>query len=97
MLIFLFRFVRYNENIITDPGHVDIFPASKIPKKLHHLVSPIYRNLPGSSKGSWGLRDKTKEKGFRLATESSTLQGFLQCAPDAGVTLSNLGFLLVIT
>ncbi|WMV20269.1 hypothetical protein MTR67_013654 [Solanum verrucosum] len=75
----------YNENIITDPGHVDIFPASKIPKKLHHLVSPIYRNLPGSSKGSWGLRDKTKEKGFRLATESSTLQGFLQCASDAGV------------
>ncbi|XP_049363553.1 mitochondrial intermediate peptidase, mitochondrial [Solanum verrucosum] len=76
---------EYNENIITDPGHVDIFPASKIPKKLHHLVSPIYRNLPGSSKGSWGLRDKTKEKGFRLATESSTLQGFLQCASDAGV------------
>lgn len=76
---------EYNENIITDPGHVDIFPASKIPKKLHHLVSPIHRNLPGSSKGSWGLRDKTKEKGFRLATESSTLQGFLQCAPDAGV------------
>ncbi|KAF3666504.1 putative mitochondrial intermediate peptidase, mitochondrial [Capsicum annuum] len=76
---------EYNENIIADPGHVDIFPASKIPKKLHHLVSPIYRNLPGASKGSWGSRDSVKEKGFRLVTESSTLQGFLQCAPDAGV------------
>ncbi|XP_016496624.1 mitochondrial intermediate peptidase, mitochondrial isoform X5 [Nicotiana tabacum] len=76
---------EYNTNIITDPGHVDIFPASKIPKKMHHFVSPIYRNIPGASKESLGSRDSIKEKGFRIATEPSTLQGFLQCLPDAGV------------
>ncbi|XP_075108128.1 mitochondrial intermediate peptidase, mitochondrial isoform X4 [Nicotiana tabacum] len=76
---------EYNKNIITDPGHVDIFPASKIPKKMHHFVSPIYRNIPGASKESLGSRDNIKEKGFRIATEPSTLQGLLQCLPDAGV------------
>ncbi|XP_019224260.1 PREDICTED: probable mitochondrial intermediate peptidase, mitochondrial [Nicotiana attenuata] len=76
---------EYNTNIITDPGHVDIFPASKIPKRMHHFVSPIYRNIPGASKESLGSSDNIKEKGFRIATEPSTLQGFLQCLPDAGV------------
>lgn len=30
---------EYNENIITDPGHVDIFPASKIPKNCTTLLA----------------------------------------------------------
>lgn len=73
-----FFLIRFNENIITDPGHVDIFPASRIPKKLHHLTKPIYH--PSSS-----------ERGLRIVTEPNTLCSILQMASDAEVP-SNLNF-----
>ncbi|KAL7107300.1 hypothetical protein ACP275_06G045800 [Erythranthe tilingii] len=63
---------EFNENIITDPGHVDIFPVSRIPKKLHHLAKPIRH--PSSS-----------EKGLRLVTEPNTLCSILQLTSDAEV------------
>ncbi|KAL8539610.1 hypothetical protein ACS0TY_001278 [Phlomoides rotata] len=76
---------EFNENIVTDPGHVDIFPASRIPKKLQHLTKPIYRLPSSSSKISAGLNSNIKEKGLRLVTESNALCSILQLAPDAEV------------
>ncbi|KAL5569985.1 hypothetical protein UlMin_026560 [Ulmus minor] len=60
---------EFNENIITDPGSVDIFPSSRIPNKLHHLVKPIYCS-------------PIKQKGFRIRTDPSTLSSILQFTPD---------------
>lgn len=70
---------EFSENIIIDPGHVDIYPASRIPKKLHHLVKPIYRNSSGAFTESLqqGIRN---EKGFRLVTEPNNLCSILQWA-----------------
>ncbi|KAL0371585.1 UNVERIFIED_CONTAM: Mitochondrial intermediate peptidase, mitochondrial [Sesamum calycinum] len=76
---------RFNENIITDPGHVDIFPASHLPKKLHHLAKTIYRPSSFASKRSTGPDSNLKERGFRLVTEPSTLCSILQLASDAEV------------
>ncbi|XP_028052419.1 mitochondrial intermediate peptidase, mitochondrial isoform X2 [Camellia sinensis] len=78
--------VRFNENIITDPGYVDIFPASRIPKQLHHLVKPIYRSTPSASRESLNSRGANmKEKGFRILTEPSNLSSVLQWASDSEV------------
>ncbi|GFP88278.1 probable mitochondrial intermediate peptidase mitochondrial [Phtheirospermum japonicum] len=76
---------EFNENIITDPGHVDIYPASRIPKKLHHLTKPIYRPSSFASKKSTGLDSNSKERGLRVLTEPNTLCSILQLAPDAEV------------
>ncbi|KAI3458275.1 hypothetical protein Pfo_014938 [Paulownia fortunei] len=76
---------EFNENIITDPGHVDIFPASRIPKKLHHLTKPIYRPSAFASKISTGLDSNLKERGLRLVTEPNALCSVLQLASDAEV------------
>ncbi|KAL0282898.1 UNVERIFIED_CONTAM: Mitochondrial intermediate peptidase, mitochondrial [Sesamum angustifolium] len=76
---------QFNENIITDPGHVDIFPASHLPKKLHHLAKTIYRPSSFASKRSTGPDSNLKERGFRLVTEPSTLCSILQLASDAEV------------
>ncbi|CAA0836711.1 Probable mitochondrial intermediate peptidase-mitochondrial [Striga hermonthica] len=72
---------EFNENIITDPGHVDIFPASRIPKRLHHLTKPIYRPSFDSKK-STGLKNDSKERGLRIMTVPSTLCSILQLASD---------------
>ncbi|KAK3040093.1 hypothetical protein RJ639_027819 [Escallonia herrerae] len=71
--------VRFGENIASDPGHVDIFPASCIPKQLHHLVKPIYRDK------SLGASGNTKEKGFQIVTDPTTLTSVLQYSADAEV------------
>ncbi|KAK6132192.1 hypothetical protein DH2020_034075 [Rehmannia glutinosa] len=76
---------EFNENIISDPGHVDIFPASRIPKKLHHLTKPIYRASSLASKRSTGLDSNLKERGLRVMTEPNTLCSILQLTPDAEV------------
>ncbi|XP_058205215.1 mitochondrial intermediate peptidase, mitochondrial [Rhododendron vialii] len=76
---------EFNENITTDPGYVDIFPASRIPKLLHHLVKPIYRSTSSASGESSKSRGNMKEKGFRIITEPSTLSSVLQWASDSEV------------
>ncbi|KAL6530223.1 hypothetical protein OROHE_014576 [Orobanche hederae] len=73
--------IRYSENIITDQGHVDIFPASRIPKELHHLTKPIYRP-PFASKKSTRQDTSSKERGLRVTTEPDTLCSTLQLASD---------------
>ncbi|KAI8023312.1 hypothetical protein LOK49_LG03G03588 [Camellia lanceoleosa] len=83
IILYLFL-VRFNENIITDPGYVDIFPASRIPKQLHHLVKPIYRSTPSASRESLNSRGANmKEKGFQILTEPSNLSSVLQWASDS--------------
>ena len=77
--------IRFNENIINDPGHMDIFPASHIPKKLHHLARPIYRTTSGAFGGSAWSMTNMKEKGFRLPTDPNTLSSILQWVSDAEV------------
>ncbi|XP_058071413.1 mitochondrial intermediate peptidase, mitochondrial-like isoform X1 [Magnolia sinica] len=73
----------FSENIITDPGFVDIFPASQIPKHMQHLLKPIYRTMTGASKEPLGSRDTVKEKGFRVTTDPGTLSSILKWASDA--------------
>lgn len=77
---------RFNENIVIDPGSVDIFPSSRIPKNLHHLVKPIYRSTSVTSKESLRTCNTTKEKGFQITTDPHTLSSILQCTPDDEVT-----------
>nr|XP_015877903.2 mitochondrial intermediate peptidase, mitochondrial isoform X2 [Ziziphus jujuba var. spinosa] len=73
---------EFNENIIIDPGSVDIFPSSRIPKNLHHLVKPIYRATSSTSRESLRTNNTVKEKGFRITTDPHTLSSILQCTPD---------------
>ncbi|KAL3834596.1 hypothetical protein ACJIZ3_009332 [Penstemon smallii] len=76
---------KFNENIITDPGQVDVFPASRIPKKLHHLTKTIYRPSSVASQKSAGTDCNLKERGLRLVTEPDALCSILQLASDAEV------------
>ncbi|XWS37697.1 hypothetical protein CRYUN_Cryun19dG0067300 [Craigia yunnanensis] len=73
---------EYGENIIIDPGHVDIFPASRIPRQIQHLLKPIYRLTSRVSKESLGSQDDEQEKGFRIITEPRTLCSVLQWTGD---------------
>ncbi|KAK9995599.1 hypothetical protein SO802_020285, partial [Lithocarpus litseifolius] len=64
---------EFNENIIIDPGSVDIFPSSRMPKSVHHLLKPIYRSTPGILRETVLPRDTMKEKGFRIKTDPQNL------------------------
>ncbi|KGN57283.1 mitochondrial intermediate peptidase, mitochondrial isoform X3 [Cucumis sativus] len=68
---------EFKENILIDPGYVDIFPPLRMPNNLHHLAKPIYR-----SSESFGSRSSKKENGFRLMTDSDSLSSILQFASD---------------
>nr|KYP49950.1 hypothetical protein KK1_028343 [Cajanus cajan] len=72
----------YCENIVMDPGAVDIYPSSRIPKNLHYLVKPIYRSESLITKGLSGSRDTVKERGFRITTDPQTLSSLLQFSSD---------------
>uniref|UniRef100_A0A2P2M057 Uncharacterized protein MANES_14G034200 n=1 Tax=Rhizophora mucronata TaxID=61149 RepID=A0A2P2M057_RHIMU len=65
-----------------DPGHVDIFPASCIPKCVHHCLTPIDRFTSDSSARSMVSLNKVNEKGFRIRTEPHTLAVVLQWTSD---------------
>ncbi|RZC16164.1 Mitochondrial intermediate peptidase, mitochondrial [Glycine soja] len=73
---------RYNENIVMDPGTVDIYPSSRIPKNLHYLVKPIYCSKSLITKDLSGSGDTLKEKGFRITTNPQTLTSVLQFSSD---------------
>ncbi|GAB4825974.1 Mitochondrial intermediate peptidase [Ancistrocladus abbreviatus] len=74
---------KFNENITGDPGYVDIYPATRIPKRLHHLAKPIYRPASGASR--MGSRAEMREMGYQIATDPGTLSSILQWASDAEV------------
>ncbi|PIA35745.1 hypothetical protein AQUCO_03500240v1 [Aquilegia coerulea] len=71
---------EFSENMITDPGFVDIFPESGIPKHIQHLLKPIYRSC--TSKESHSRRKHNKERGFRITTDSKMLSSVLQWVSD---------------
>ncbi|KAF3433125.1 hypothetical protein FNV43_RR24227 [Rhamnella rubrinervis] len=73
---------EFNENIITNPGSVDIFPSSRIPKQLHHSVKPIYRPASVTSSESLRTSKTIKEKGFQITTDPHTLSSILQLTSD---------------
>lgn len=75
---------RFTENIASDSGYVDIFPASRIPKHVRHALAPIYRTF-GGTKGYNSLEDIHREKGFRIPTDPNTLSSVLKWVPDAEV------------
>lgn len=68
-----------------DPGTVDIYPSSRIPKNLHYLVKPIHRSQSLITKDSLGSRDTLKEKGFQITTDPQTLASLLQFSSDEEV------------
>ncbi|KAL9254123.1 Mitochondrial intermediate peptidase, mitochondrial-like protein [Drosera capensis] len=70
----------YNENIAIDPGYVDVYPATSIPSRLHHLGEPVYRPVPGI-----GTREGNRQKGYRIRTNPDSLSSIMQWVPDAEV------------
>ncbi|XP_020540649.1 mitochondrial intermediate peptidase, mitochondrial isoform X2 [Jatropha curcas] len=70
---------QFGENISIDPGQVDIFPASRIPKNIQPLLTPVHRFTSGTS---GGLLRSQKEKGLRIITEPRTLLSVLHWASD---------------
>ncbi|XP_022637261.1 mitochondrial intermediate peptidase, mitochondrial isoform X2 [Vigna radiata var. radiata] len=73
---------EYNENIVMDPGIVDIYPSSRIPRNLHYLVKPIHRSVSLITKDLSGSRGTLKEKGFRITTDPQTVSSVLQFSSD---------------
>ncbi|XP_052726529.1 mitochondrial intermediate peptidase, mitochondrial isoform X8 [Vigna angularis] len=73
---------EYNENIVMDPGTVDIYPSSRIPRNLHYLVKPIHRSVSLITKDLSGSRGILKEKGFRITTDPQTVSSVLQFSSD---------------
>ncbi|XP_010536529.1 PREDICTED: probable mitochondrial intermediate peptidase, mitochondrial isoform X2 [Tarenaya hassleriana] len=83
LTIDIFQLCRvFSENIADDPGHVDVFPSSRIPKHLHHLLSPIHRSTSEGPRGSSRLFHNRKEKGYRIMTDARTVSSVLQWTPD---------------
>jgi len=70
-----------------DPGTVDIYPSSRIPKNLHYLVKPIHRSESLITKDLSGSRGTLKEKGFRITTDPQTLASVLQYSSDEKVSI----------
>ncbi|KAL1222217.1 Mitochondrial intermediate peptidase [Cardamine amara subsp. amara] len=82
----IFQLTReFSENIADDPGHVDIFPVSRIPRHLHRNLKPIYRSASRVSRGSTRSTHNSKEKGLRITTDTRTLSSILQLTPDEEV------------
>ncbi|CAN7115173.1 hypothetical protein BRARA_C01472 [Brassica rapa] len=73
---------EFSGNIADDPGHVDIFPVSRVPRHLHHLLTPVYGGSPRGYKGS---AHASKHRGFRIPTDQRTLSSILQWTSDEEV------------
>lgn len=83
--LILFILTRFNENIMIDPGSIDVFPASRIPKNIQHQSEPIcHPTLSPTENLPWPTYKK-KERGFRITTDFSTLSSVLRWVPDAEV------------
>ncbi|KAF3335187.1 putative mitochondrial intermediate peptidase [Carex littledalei] len=65
---------KFNENIMMDPGMVDIYPYTRIKKDMQHHFRPVYRFTDGSN--------GRKEKGLRITTEPSSVSSVLKSIPD---------------
>lgn len=73
---------EFSQNIANYPGYVDIFPVSRIPRHLHHLLTPAFgAGLKGSKKSAHDW----KQRGFHIPTDQRTLSSILQWTPDEEV------------
>lgn len=77
--LYYFSLLRFNENIMMDPGMVDIYPYTRIKKDMQHHFRPVYRFTNGSN--------GRKEKGLRITTESSSVSLVLKWIPDNEVSI----------
>lgn len=68
-----------------DPGFVDIFPASRIPKNMQYHFDAIYRPISTASNEISKVGDTRREKGYKIPTDSSTLSSILKWVSDAEV------------
>ncbi|KAK9914089.1 hypothetical protein M0R45_037885 [Rubus argutus] len=73
---------EFNENIIIDPGTVDIFPASRLPQTLHHLPQAHLSFQTCNFKGITGEQRCHERKGFLYTNRSTYLSSVLQWASD---------------
>ncbi|KAJ4828412.1 Mitochondrial intermediate peptidase [Turnera subulata] len=79
----VFQLAReFGDNITADPGHVDVFPQSRIPKHIHYLLTPISRATSEPNTESVRSCNDMKEKGFRITTDPRTLVSVLQWVPN---------------
>lgn len=88
---------RFGENVLKDPGQVDIFPSSKIPKGIRHMVQPI----PYGGRGLGRVRQKLGDvkgsgRGVRVITEPGVLSAILKWVPDVEVKFPSLSFSMLL-
>ncbi|EFJ18321.1 hypothetical protein SELMODRAFT_420134 [Selaginella moellendorffii] len=69
---------EFTENMQLSQGHVDVFPASKVPESLHHLMQPIR-----SHSKSW--KSKSEDTGLRISTDAGVVSSVLKWVPDAEI------------
>lgn len=74
-------------NILKDPGHVDIFPASKVPKCIKKMTKPIFRSKNGTlmSLQNGDTSMNGVHSGVRVITEAENLSSILNLARDREV------------
>ncbi|KAF2311734.1 hypothetical protein GH714_026456 [Hevea brasiliensis] len=72
----------HNLRIDFEKGGIHLSSASRIPKQIHHLLTPIHRFTSGTSGGSLGSWSNMKEKGFRIITEPRNLVSVLHWVAD---------------
>lgn len=76
---------EFGENLLKDPGQVDVFPASLIPKCIQHHLQRIHRKGSEKLKQPSESRNGTSESGFRIITEPGILSSILKWTPDAEI------------
>ncbi|KAI5066889.1 hypothetical protein GOP47_0017417 [Adiantum capillus-veneris] len=62
---------KFMKNLLEDPGHIDIFPASRAPKPISRIIKPI----------SWSEKGVVKN-GVRVTTDSENLCTILKWVKD---------------
>ncbi|XP_057813855.2 mitochondrial intermediate peptidase, mitochondrial [Cryptomeria japonica] len=70
---------EFGENILRDPGQVDVYPASRIPKCLHNQLERIQRRISSDARKGF------TESGFRIVTEPGILSSVLKWTPDTDI------------
>lgn len=81
MFVMFLVYFRFNENILSDPGYIDIPPDSRIPKRVQRLAKLI----PHYDKKSLRPGYSTKENVMRIKTDQDTLTLILRCVSDEEV------------
>ncbi|KAL6873710.1 hypothetical protein ACP4OV_013792 [Aristida adscensionis] len=76
---------KFSENVVNIPGFVDVYPASKVPRSLHHHFKPVSRFKSGSVEKPSSQMNTAKQKGLRIVTDSEHLSSALRWISDEEV------------